>query len=142
MIRVFTVGVFDLFHVGHLRCLQKAATLGDFLLVGVTTDELSATYKRVPVIPLDQRLEIVSHISCVDQVMVDPGQYPIEFYREHGIDIHCQGSEIPGYDYYRVARELRILRIFGRDPTTDTSRIIGKVLSESSALSDNRTEIV
>ena len=87
MTRVLTTGVYDLFHVGHLRSLQKASTMGDYLIVGVVPDELAASYKRPPVIPFDQRWEIVEHIACVDEVIVDECIYPVEFYQRHRIDI-------------------------------------------------------
>ncbi|WP_425400427.1 adenylyltransferase/cytidyltransferase family protein [Aeoliella sp.] len=132
MTRVFTTGVFDLFHVGHLRSLRKAASLGDQLIVGVATDELAASYKRVPVIPFAQRCEIIRHIDCVDEQIVDEGVYPPEFYQQHRIDLHCQGSEVPGIDFYAVARELGILRILGRDPTIDTTQIINLIVDSYS----------
>ena len=62
----YTSGVFDLFHVGHLHLLQSAKALCDRLIVGVTTDDLVAYKHTRPVIPFEQRLEIVSSIRCVD----------------------------------------------------------------------------
>ncbi len=67
----YTTGVFDLFHIGHLRVLQKARSQCDFLVVGVTTDELSLSRKKkLPVIPEAERIEIVSAIKYVDQVVL------------------------------------------------------------------------
>jgi cytidyltransferase-like protein len=55
---VYTVGTFDLLHVGHLDLLEYCKTLGDKFVVGVASDEVVGSYKRnVPVIPLDQRME-------------------------------------------------------------------------------------
>ena len=66
---VYTVGTFDLLHVGHLALLNHCKTLGDFLAVGVASDEVVNLYKpNVPVVPLDQRVEMLQALSCVDLV--------------------------------------------------------------------------
>lgn len=125
--RVFTWGVFDLFHVGHVRLLMRAKAHGEWLIVGVCTDEDTAAYKRTPIIPLEQRLEIVSQVKCVDEVIVAPAQVGKEFYQQHRIDIHVQGDNIP--PQYDEGLELGIVKIIGRDSTTDTSGIIGRILN-------------
>lgn len=66
---IYTVGTFDLLHVGHLALLEYCATLGDVVAVGVASDQVVNSYKpNVPVIPLDQRIEMLSALSCVDIV--------------------------------------------------------------------------
>ena len=66
-IRVLAMGVFDLFHVGHLRYLKKAKAMGNHLTVGVATDAISMASKgKCPVVHQDHRLEIVSGLACVD----------------------------------------------------------------------------
>lgn len=123
--RVFTWGVFDLFHVGHARLLRRAKEHGDWLLVGVCTDDDTAAYKRVPVIPLEQRLEIVSSIGCVDQVIIAPSEVGKSFYEQHRIDVHVQGENIP--PQYDEGLKLGIVKFIGRDETIDTSTIIRTV---------------
>ena len=67
---VYTSGVFDLLHVGHVRVIKAAASLGDRLIVGVTTDELAHERKgRWPVVPFEQRCELVSALRGVDAVI-------------------------------------------------------------------------
>jgi len=67
---VYTVGTFDLLHVGHLALLEYCATLGDTVAVGVAADEVVKLYKpNVPVIPLEQRIEMLLALSCVDIVL-------------------------------------------------------------------------
>ncbi len=67
---VYTVGTFDLLHVGHLALLKYCKTLGDTFVVGVASDEVVGSYKRnVPVIPLRQRMEMLKALKCVDDVL-------------------------------------------------------------------------
>ena len=66
---VYTVGTFDMLHVGHLALLEQCRTLGDVVVVGVASDNVVASYKpNVPVIPLNQRLEMLKALRCVDDV--------------------------------------------------------------------------
>ena len=66
----YTTGVFDMFHIGHLNILEKAKSMCDYLIVGVSTDELvQKEKKKTPVIPYAERAEIVSSIKFVDQVV-------------------------------------------------------------------------
>ncbi|MDB4631079.1 adenylyltransferase/cytidyltransferase family protein [Pseudomonadales bacterium] len=66
---VYTVGTFDLLHVGHLALLEFCRTLGDVVIVGVASDRVVNSYKpNVPVIPLDQRVEMLEALRCVDIV--------------------------------------------------------------------------
>ncbi len=66
----YTTGVFDMFHVGHLNILRRAKELCDYLIVGVSTDELCLSYKhKVPIIPYDERKAIVESIRYVDEVI-------------------------------------------------------------------------
>ena len=67
---VYTVGTFDLLHVGHLALLEYCASLGDTVAVGVASDEVVQLYKpRAPAIPLDQRIEMLKALRCVDIVL-------------------------------------------------------------------------
>ncbi len=66
---VYTVGTFDLLHVGHLALLEYCGTLGDVVAVGVASDCVVNSYKpNVPVIPLDQRVDMLKALRCVDIV--------------------------------------------------------------------------
>jgi rfaE bifunctional protein nucleotidyltransferase chain/domain len=66
---VFTAGVWDILHVGHLNLLRRAKALGDRLVVGVLTDEAAERYKPRPVMPFEQRLEIIRELRVVDDVV-------------------------------------------------------------------------
>jgi glycerol-3-phosphate cytidylyltransferase len=66
---VYTVGTFDLLHVGHLALLNQCKLLGDILVVGVASDAVVNMYKtNVPIVPLEQRVEMLEALSCVDIV--------------------------------------------------------------------------
>lgn len=66
---VYTVGTFDLLHVGHLALLNHCRSLGDLVAVGVAADEVVSLYKpNVPVVPLAQRMEMLEALRCVDIV--------------------------------------------------------------------------
>lgn len=66
---VYTVGTFDLLHVGHLALLEYCASLGDTVAVGVASDDVVNSYKpNVPVIPLEERMEMIKALRCVDIV--------------------------------------------------------------------------
>lgn len=66
----YTTGVFDLFHIGHLNILRRAKEQCEYLIVGVSTDELVQTYKhKTPVVPFEERMAIVEAIRYVDQVV-------------------------------------------------------------------------
>ena len=65
----YTAGVFDLFHIGHLNLLKNAKSMCDRLIVGVTIDELVAYKGKAPLIPYNDRLEIVRSIKYVDAVV-------------------------------------------------------------------------
>ncbi len=62
----YTTGVFDMLHVGHLNILRRAKEQCNFLIVGVSTDELVKEYKgKLPIIPFSERLEMVAALQCV-----------------------------------------------------------------------------
>ena len=64
----YTTGVFDLFHIGHLNLLEKAKANCDYLIVGVSTDEIVQEYKhKRPIIPFEERFRIVEAIKYVDK---------------------------------------------------------------------------
>jgi glycerol-3-phosphate cytidylyltransferase len=91
---VYTVGTFDLLHVGHLALLEHCKTLGDVVAVGVASDEVVHSYKpRVPVIPLEQRVEMLEALRCVDIVRPYYELEYIEGCKELDIDIFVIGAD-------------------------------------------------
>ena len=66
---VITYGTFDLFHIGHLNIIKRLSELGDRLIVAVSTDDFNAIKGKRPVVPFEQRFEIVRRLRYVDLVM-------------------------------------------------------------------------
>lgn len=91
---VYTVGTWDLLHVGHLALLKYCKTLGDVVSVGVASDEVVSRYKpNVPVIPLNQRVELLAALRYVD--IVRP-YYDLEYVsacQELNVDIFVIGED-------------------------------------------------
>jgi len=93
----YTTGVFDMFHVGHLRILQRAKSLCDFLIVGVSTDKLVESYKsKTPIIPYQDRAEIVGALRYVDRVIPQEHRDKFRAFREIGFDVMFVGDDWKG----------------------------------------------
>ncbi|MFT2542593.1 adenylyltransferase/cytidyltransferase family protein, partial [Escherichia coli] len=95
---VITFGTFDVFHVGHLRLLQRARTLGEQLLVGVSSDALNIAKKgRAPVYPQDDRMAIIAGLACVDGVFLEESlEQKAEYLRGYSADILVMGDDWAG----------------------------------------------
>lgn len=88
---VLAAGCFDMFHVAHLRYLQNARALGDYLVVSVTRDRFVGKGDGRPIIPEDERLEIVQGLSCVnDARLYNDGFDAIKDFKP---DIFCKGDD-------------------------------------------------
>jgi glycerol-3-phosphate cytidylyltransferase len=93
----YAAGAFDLFHVGHLNILKHAKSQCDYLIAGVVSDEMLIQNKGItPVIPLAERLEIVSHISYVDQARAEVLPDKLDTWRDVGFDVFFKGDDWRG----------------------------------------------
>ena len=93
----YTTGVFDMFHIGHLNILKRAKEQCDYLIVGVTTDELCRKRKnKTPIINERDRMAIVSAIRYVDKVVPQSDMEKIRPVRELGADAVFVGSDWKG----------------------------------------------
>ena len=134
---VYTVGTFDLLHVGHLALLNHCKLLGDILVVGVASDAVVNMYKpNVPIIPLEQRVEMLEALSCVD--IVHP-YHQLEYVsgcKAVGVDIFVVGE-----DWGKKPHNLDVnnyLRKMGKEivqftynPRTSSTKIKKIVLAQS-----------
>lgn len=93
----YAPGVYDLFHIGHLNILRHAKSNCDFLVAGVVSDEMSLKTKgKAPVVPLSERLEIVSSIKYVDQAVAEVLPEKLDTWRTVGFDIIFKGDDWRG----------------------------------------------
>lgn len=97
----YTTGVFDIFHIGHLNILKRAKEQCDYLIVGVSTDEVVETYKhKRPVIPFEERIAIVEAIRYVDKVVPQISMDKMEAYNALKFDALFHGSDWKGSNMY------------------------------------------
>ena len=133
---VYTVGTFDLLHVGHLALLEYCKTLGDTFVVGVASDEVVNSYKpNVPVISLKQRMEMLKALKCVDDVRA---YYELEYVsacKELDVDIFVIGEDW-GDKPHNIAVE-KYLKSKGKkivqityDPQTSSTKIKQNVIAQ------------
>lgn len=95
----YTSGVFDMFHIGHLNILQKAKSLCETLVVGVTTDELCLSRKgKSPMISHKDRMKIVESIRYVDKVMSQEDMDKFKIVKSIDADVVFVGSDWKGTD--------------------------------------------
>jgi glycerol-3-phosphate cytidylyltransferase len=110
MIIGYTTGVFDMFHIGHLNILRRAKEKCDYLIVGVSTDEVVREYKnKSPIIPYAERVAIVAAIKYVDEVVPQTTMDKLEFLKQRHFDVMFHGDEWKGTELYnRYEREFVI----------------------------------
>lgn len=97
----YTTGVFDMFHIGHLNVLRNAKEQCEYLIVGVSTDELVQTYKhKTPVIPFEERMAIVSAIKYVDEVIPQTCMDKLEAWKQLHFNAVFHGDDWKGSSLY------------------------------------------
>ena len=133
---VYTVGTFDLLHVGHLALLKYCATLGDTVAVGVASDEVVKLYKpNIPIIPLEQRIEMLQALRCVDIVLPYHELDYISVCKEVKADIFVIGEDWgrkphnQGVEDYLKKQGKKIVQI-KYNPQTSSTKIKQNVISQ------------
>ena len=102
----YTTGVYDMFHIGHLNVLRRAKEQCDYLIVGVSTDELVRSEKnKTPVIPYDERVEIVKAIKYVDEVVPQIDKNKLGAYQKYGFHKMFVGSDWQGTPQWKKFEE-------------------------------------
>lgn len=97
----YTTGVFDLFHVGHLNILRKAKEQCEYLVVGVSTDELVKEYKhKFPFVPFEERMAVVQAIKYVDEVIPQTSLDKIKAWDILHFDVLFHGDDWKGTELY------------------------------------------
>jgi glycerol-3-phosphate cytidylyltransferase len=127
MKRVITFGTFDVFHVGHLRILERARSYGDYLIVGVSSDSLNVSKKgRHAVYSQEERREIVSALRVVDQTFYEESlEKKREYLEAYAADVLVMGDDWAGrFDEFKNICEVIYLP---RTPAISTTAIIESI---------------
>ena len=127
MTTVLTFGTFDVFHIGHLRILERAAVLGDRLIVGVSSDALNFSKKgRAPVFSQEERLRLVRAMRCVDEVFVEEAlEFKRDYLRRFRADVLAMGDDWRGrFDEFN---DICRVVYFERTPAISTTAVIEKI---------------
>lgn len=125
--RVITFGTFDVFHIGHLRILERARQFGDYLLVGVSTDQFTfAKKQRNPVYTQDERCEIIQALRCVDEVFSEESlEHKRHYIQHYRADVLVMGDDWAGrFDEFRDICRVEYLP---RTPSISTTVVIEKI---------------
>jgi len=133
---VYTVGTFDLLHVGHLALLEYCASLGDTVAIGVASDQVVKLYKpNIPVIPLEQRIQMLLALRCVDIVLPYHELDYIAVCKEVKADIFVIGEDWgkkphnQGVENYLKAQGKKVVQV-NYHPQTSSTKIKAQVIAQ------------
>jgi len=102
----YTTGVYDMFHIGHLNILKRAKENCEYLIVGVSTDELVSNYKhKKPIIPFEDRRAIVESIKYVDKVVAQDSMDKLAALDKFEFDVVFVGSDWQGTEKWNKIEE-------------------------------------
>ena len=131
MKKVITYGTFDMFHIGHLKLLQRMKEMGDELIVAVSTDEFNEIKGKKTMISYEQRAEIVANIKCVDKVIAEYSwDQKVEDIKKYNIDIFVIGNDWEGeFDFLKKDCEVKYLERTKNISTTQLKKSLSTFLS-------------
>ncbi|PNF10353.1 glycerol-3-phosphate cytidylyltransferase [Enterobacter cancerogenus] len=124
MKRVITFGTYDVFHIGHINILERAALLGGYLIVGISSDNLSYEKKqRYPLYSQGDRIKIISSMRCVDEVFIEESlEDKARYIQEKNADLLVMGNDWEGkFDWVKPWCDVVYLP---RTPSISTTEII------------------
>jgi glycerol-3-phosphate cytidylyltransferase len=127
---ILTFGTFDVFHVGHVNILQRAAALGDTLIVGVSTDSLNFDKKgRCPIYRENDRMKIINSLRYVNLCFPEHSlEKKAEYIKQYNADVLVMGDDWQGkFDYLSDLCEVVYLE---RTPSVSTTEIIEVISSQ------------
>jgi cytidyltransferase-like protein len=134
---VYTVGTFDLLHVGHLALLEYCQSLGDVVAVGVASNDVVASYKpHEPIVPLEQRMEMLKALKCVDIVQPYHALEYVSGCKEVSPDIFVVGEDWgdkphnTNVEEYLKNNNCRIVQV-SYNPLTSSTKIKQNIIAQS-----------
>ncbi|GBE16232.1 glycerol-3-phosphate cytidylyltransferase [bacterium BMS3Abin15] len=97
MKKVITYGTYDLLHEGHINLLKRAKALGDYLIVGLSTDEFNVLKHKEPFLPYKQRKIVLNAIKYVDEVISEENwEQKVLDIKKHNVDVFVMGNDWEG----------------------------------------------
>lgn len=124
MKRIITFGTFDLFHIGHLKILERARAQGDYLIVGISTDALNYSKKQKnPIYSQEDRMRIIESLKVVDEVFYEESlELKGDYIKQFNADVLVMGNDWEGrFDEFKSLCEVVYLE---RTPSISTTEII------------------
>jgi glycerol-3-phosphate cytidylyltransferase len=142
---IYTAGTYDLFHFGHLNILLKAKKLGDYLIVGVSTDALISRYKGLkPIICFRDRLSIIQELRCVNKVIKQDRFFDVKQLKKYNVNTIVLGDDWQEKSFpelEKCLKELNIKMIYV--PYTkrlSTSKIKNKIIKHAFEIIEAQTK--
>lgn len=124
---VLTFGTYDVFHIGHLRLLQRAREFGTKLIVGVSSDQMNFDKKgRYPVYPQGERMDIVAALSCVDNVFLEESmEKKRQYLLDNKADVLVMGDDWVGRfdEFSDICKVIYLPRTYGVSTTQTIDKI-------------------
>jgi glycerol-3-phosphate cytidylyltransferase len=109
---IYTSGTYDLAHFGHLNILKKAKALGDYLIVGVSTDALVSKYKKMkPIVCYKDRVAIIQELKCVDKVIKQEKFFDIKQLKKYNISTIVLGDDWKNKSFPELEQCIKKLNI-------------------------------
>ncbi|AMA64728.1 Glycerol-3-phosphate cytidylyltransferase [Candidatus Arsenophonus lipoptenae] len=124
MKNIITFGTFDVFHVGHINILERAASYGDNLIVGISSDELSfSKKKRYPIYCQSDRMKIINSLRCVNKVFIEEYlELKLDYIKQYNATLLVMGDDwIGSFDWVKKVCDVIYLP---RTPSISTTEII------------------
>lgn len=118
--------VADLFHIGHLKHLQRCKKHCDYLMVGCLTDEATMGKKAKPTIPYKERFEILKNIKCVDKVVAQQQYSPVKNVLKYKPDIMFESDSHPEQPANRLVKEVFISPYYKKQSSTKIKNVLRK----------------
>lgn len=132
--RVLTYGTFDLLHYGHIRLLPRAAALGDYLIVALSTDEFNAGKGKKGFYPYEVRKEMLEAIRYVDLVVPENSwEQKAQDIEDYNVDIMCMGSDWAGSDRFEYLRDKCDIVYLDRTDGISTTEVKGRLANKDKA---------
>lgn len=124
--RVLTYGTYDLLHFGHIRLLQRAAALGDYLIVAVSTDEFNAAKGKASFYPYEVRREMLEAVRYVDLVIPEESwEQKKSDIERYGVDVVCMGGDWRGDPRFEDLRDMCDVVYLDRTEGISTTEVKG-----------------